>query len=433
MAPVSPGTPPTVYLHIGAPKSGTTFLQGLLWSNAEALSEAGVLLPGGSFAGQVRATRDLRGVEPEEDEPGPGWDGAWDLLADEVKASGQRTAVLSHEVLCSVDAEGAERAVRTLAPCEVHIVYSARDLPGLLPSEWQEYVKHRFHFGFENWLREITGGRRDGGAARWFWRVHDIPEALGRWAPHVPPERVHVLTMPGRDAPRELLWERFAGLLGIDPAVADLTEARANSSLSWTETELLRRVNRAVDEDAPMWLYHRLVTDVLALKVLPGRGEPGRVTLPPDRRAWAEKKAHELVDAIRSAGYDVVGDLDELLPREPVRGDDPGGAPGDAELVDAAAHTVLGLLDRIEMLREEIETLHHERQEQHETSLPKLMARHLSERNRAVWKVRVGYWHLVERLKGIEPPAEPGTDADDAEDTEDAEPGTVLSRRAARR
>lgn len=426
MAVVSGGPPPTVYLHIGAPKSGTTFLQGLLWGNAQALSEAGVFLPGGSFGAQVRATRDLRRLEPEPDEPESGWDGAWDLLADSVRTSGHHTAVISHEVLCAVDAEGAERAVRSLAPCEVHIVYSARDLAGLLPSEWQEYVKHRFHHDFGHWLREVIDGPSDGGAAQWFWRVHDIPEVLGRWTPHVPPERVHVLTMPGPDAPRERLWERFAGLLGIDPAVADLSAARANASLSWAETELLRRLNAAVDEDAPMWLYHRLVTDVLALKVLPGRGEPGRVPLPPDRRAWAGERARGLVEAVRAADYDIVGDLTELLPRErPPEGGT--AAPGDAELLDAAAHTILGLLDRVSMLREEIAELRDERHEQRHTALPKLMARHLSERHQSVWKMRVGYWHLVERLKGIEPPAEP---AEEAEDDAADDPRTLLSRRA---
>ncbi|TDD68430.1 hypothetical protein E1293_36920 [Actinomadura darangshiensis] len=434
MPVVSGGSPPTVYLHIGAPKSGTTFLQGLLWSNAQALSEAGVLLPGGSFGGQVQATRDLRQVEPEPDEPGPSWDGAWDGLADQIKESGHRVAVLSHEVLCAADAAAAGRAVASLAPCEVHVVYSARDLAGLLPSEWQEYVKHRYHFDFEHWLREVVDGPRDGGAAGWFWQVHDIPEVLGRWVPHVPPERVHVLTMPGPDAPRERLWERFAGLLGIDPAVADLTEARANTSLSWTETELLRRVNSAVDMDAPMWLYHRLVTEVLALKVLPGRGEDGRVPLPPERLAWADEKARELVESVRSAGYDVVGDLDELLPAGARQGES-AASPEDAELLDAAAHTILGLLDRIAMLRGEIGTLRQERREQHRTALPKLMARHLSERNEAVWKMRVGYWHLVERLKGIEPTPGPEketeTETDSAPDDDEAgEAGTVLSRRA---
>jgi hypothetical protein len=428
---VSGGPPPAVYLHIGAPKSGTTFLQGLLWSNAEALSEAGVLMPGGSFAAHVGATRDLRRVEPEPDDPGPSWDSAWDLLAEQIKASEHRAAVISHEVMCAVDAEGARRAVESLAPCDVHLVYSARDLAGLLPSEWQEYVKHRFHFGFEHWLREVIDGPRDGGAARWFWQVHDIPEVLGRWAPHVPPERVHVLTMPGPDAPRERLWERFAGILGVDPAVAEVADTRANSSLSWTETELLRRVNSAVDQDAPMWLYHRLVTDVLALKVLPGRGEPGRVPLPPGRRAWAGEKAREFVDAIRSARYDVAGDLDELLPGEPPPQTGPVAAPGDPELLDAAAHTVLGLLDRIEMLREEIGLLRQERQEQHRTALPKLMARHLSERNETVWKMRVGYWHLVERLKGVEPPPEPAVEPEDeASDESGDDTGVLLSRRA---
>lgn len=428
----SGGSPPTVYLHIGAPKSGTTFLQGLLWSNAEALSEAGVFLPGGSFGGQVRATRDLRGLKREPDDPEPDWDGAWDVLADEVKASGHDTAVISHEVLCAVDAGGAERAVRSLAPHEVHIVYSARALAGLLPSEWQEYIKHRFRFDFEHWLHEVIDGPRDVGAAQWFWRVHDIPEVLGRWAPHVPPERVHVLTMPGPDAPRERLWERFAGVLGVDPSAADLSAARANTSLSWTETELLRRINAAVDEDAPMWLYHRLVTDVLALKVLPGRGEPGRVPLPPDRRAWAGDKARELTDAILSAGYDVVGDLSELQSAEPPPPEAPAAVPGDAELLDAADRTILGLLNHIATLRQEVGELRSERHEQRQIPLVKLMARHLSERNRAVWRMRVGYWHLMERLKGIEPPPEPAAEPEDAAADESDEPGAVLSRRIPR-
>lgn len=433
MAVVSGSSPPVVYLHVGAPKSGTTFLQGLLWKNADALSEAGVLLPGGSFAAHVRAARDLRGSVPEPDDPGPGWDGAWDELAEAVTASsGHRAAVISNEVICAVDEEGAGRVVRSLAPCEVHVVYSARDLTGLLPSEWQEYVKHRFHYDFTHWLGEVVDGPRDTGAAWWFWRVHDVSDVLGRWARHVPPERVHVLTVPGSDAPRELLWERFAGLVGFDPAVADPSGARANASLSWTETELLRRVNAAVDEDVPMWRYHRLVTDVLALTVLPGRGAPGRVPLPPEHRVWADAKARERVDAIRSGGYDVVGDLDELLSREPARQPESGPPPGDAELLDAAAHTVLGLLDQVSSLREELTELQRERREQHETALPKLMARHLSERNETVWKMRVGYWHLIEKFKGIEPPPQPEPTDDEADDEADA-PGTVLSSRAAQR
>jgi hypothetical protein len=442
------GTPPTVYLHIGAPKSGTTFLQGVLWNNTAALAEAGVLLPGGSFAAQVRGMRDLRGLEPEPGEPDADWHGAWDGLAAEVRASSARVAVISSEVISAVDPAGAARAVASLAPCEVHLVYSARDIAGLLPSEWQEYVKHRFHYDFDLWLREVVDGPRDQGAAEWFWKVHDIPEVIGRWAPHVPPERVHVLTVPRSGAPRDLLWRRFAALIGIDPDVADLSDVRSNASLSHTETELLRKINNAVGEEAPMWLYHRYVTNLFALEVLPGKGVPGRVGLPPARAEWAGKKAHELVEHIRAAGYDVAGDLDELLPP------DTGGAapaePAAADIADAAAAGIVGLLDRIGALEREIEELrernagqrreldalveemHRQRAEQQQTPLPKLMARELSERNPAVWKMRVGYWHLVERLRGVEQPDE---DAPREEGPEGAEaapeppPVPVLSRR----
>jgi len=419
-----------VFLHIGAPKSGTTFVQGVLWRNAGALYEAGVQLPGGSFAAHVSATRDLRGLVPEEDDPSNDWTGTWDRLVTEITESEAHTAVISNEVICAVDEEQAKRAVESLAPAEVHVIYSVRDLASLLPSEWQEYVKHRFHFDFDHWLREVVDGPRDQAAAQWFWKVHDIPEVLGRWTAVIPPERIHVVTMPRPGSPHDLLWRRFASVIGVDPEVADLTNSRVNASLSWTETELLRRVNHALDPEVPMWLYHRLVTDVLALKVMPGRGAPGRVALPPDRREWAEQEARRLAKSVEEAGYSVTGDLDELLPTPPAEGRGESTPPNEGELLDASTHAILGLLERIAMLREEVGDLNREKAEQRRTALPKVMARHLSERSKAVWKMRVGYWHLMERVRGVEPPM-PELD-ENGDLIEDEDLGPALSTRTLR-
>ena len=44
-----------VFLHIGTPKSGTTYLQSLWWQHRDALAERGLLLPGGSADEQFRA------------------------------------------------------------------------------------------------------------------------------------------------------------------------------------------------------------------------------------------------------------------------------------------------------------------------------------------------------------------------------------------
>jgi hypothetical protein len=52
--------PPRVYLHIGEPKTGTTFLQHALWGNRARLAGQGVLLPGYTRRDHSRASRDLR-------------------------------------------------------------------------------------------------------------------------------------------------------------------------------------------------------------------------------------------------------------------------------------------------------------------------------------------------------------------------------------
>ncbi|NUS49791.1 MAG: hypothetical protein HOQ22_01965, partial [Nocardioidaceae bacterium] len=49
-----------VFLHIGAPKSGTSYLQSTLWRNRALLREHGLLLPG-SRAAHYQAMADLRG------------------------------------------------------------------------------------------------------------------------------------------------------------------------------------------------------------------------------------------------------------------------------------------------------------------------------------------------------------------------------------
>ena len=184
------------------------------------------------------------------------------------------------------------------------------------------------------------------------------------------------------------------------------------SSLSRTETELLRRV--AAPWTRTSWLY-RLVTDVLALKVIRQRRAGSTAARRPP---CLGRESRELVGrSVRQATtWSAPVEHCPAIRRR-------RRTPHRGQAARAAAHTILGLLERISMLRREIGGLQRERQEQRRTALPKLMARHLSERNQAVWKMRVGYWHLVERLKGIEPvppgpavaPADPaGNGGDDA-------------------
>ena len=62
-----------VFLHIGEPKTGTTFLQQVMWSNRAELAAQEVVLPGHHGQDHFRASQDLRGIEKLASDPAGSW------------------------------------------------------------------------------------------------------------------------------------------------------------------------------------------------------------------------------------------------------------------------------------------------------------------------------------------------------------------------
>ncbi len=134
----------TVYLHIGAPKTGTTYLQSRLALNARTLAEHGVHFPSRNLVtspelSQFRAALDLL----DQDWGGaPGHaKGGWAALVRRVgRLDG--TVVISHEILATAEPHQIAKVVHDLRGSELHVVYSARDqgrqLPGGVAGDHQE-------------------------------------------------------------------------------------------------------------------------------------------------------------------------------------------------------------------------------------------------------------------------------------------------------
>jgi hypothetical protein len=339
------GHRPKVVLHIGEPKTGTTFLQQVLWRNRAELSAQGVVLAGHHPQDHYRATQDLHGAPMNPSDPAGSWTGEWDILAGQAKLA-PRVAVISHELFSAADEQAVKRAVTSLQPSEVHVALTVRDMATLLPAEWQETVKHRNARRYRDWLSDIIDTESVSAERRryWFWRVHDTAAILELWSRHVPPERLHVITAAPRSSDPGLLWRRFAGVLGVDPAAADLSRARANASLGLPEIEFLRRMNEALSAEIPDWYYMWRVKEGVAHEALAARPVGERVILPPDRLGWAREYADGLIAGLKGSSYDLVGDLEELRPPEQSRGSvNPADQP--AELVlDAAVQAVAALL-----------------------------------------------------------------------------------------
>lgn len=300
-------------MHIGAPKTGTTYLQDRLGRNVKDLARHGVHVPTrgplvspGLF--HFRAALDLLG----QDWGGPAGhaEGSWEAMAKRVRRL-DGTVVFSHEILAPADPEPIARLKRDLAGSELHIVYSARDLARQAPAGWQESIKQGRRWSFKRYLGKVRSGKP------WFARAFDLPGVLTAWGAGLPPERIHVVTVPQTHAVAadpDLLWRRFCTAFGIDPAWAPRDSDRANASLGAAETQVLRRLNVRLGRTARRESsYDVLVRGMLAQEVLTGRrSQP--ILLPPKWEDWATERGEAWGEWLKGSGVHVVGDPQELLP-----------------------------------------------------------------------------------------------------------------------
>ncbi|MGZ4466127.1 MAG: hypothetical protein ACXVW0_12290 [Nocardioides sp.] len=331
-----------VYLHVGAPKTGTTYLQDRLALNRQELARHGVHYPLGVYASHFRPALDLIG----EDWGGQGAEvvGEWDSLMSRVRRH-DGTVIVSHEILAAAKPEQVRKAMDDLGDVEVHLVYSARDLARQIPAEWQEGVKHRRSPPYARFTRRVQNARRTN-SKLWFWRVQGLPDVLARWSAGLSPERVHLVTVPQSGAPADTLWLRYCAAFGIDPAWAPDQSEAANVSIGAAETTLLRRLNRRLkDTEVGAEAYRKLIRQIVVHETLALRQDMTRVTLPPTMFDWAEEVADEWVEWVEGSGIHVVGDVEDLRPVRPAEGTtwaDPD-RPNRGDMVDAALDAMAAL------------------------------------------------------------------------------------------
>ncbi len=260
-----------------------------------------------------RAALDLRGLsfggydDPETD-------GAWRALAKKALACNTRSVIVSHEVLAAASAEHIQTALKSLQPAQVHVVYGARDLARQIPAVWQESLKNRRKRTYPRFLRAVLN-QQPGQASARFWAAQDAVEVLGRWGKQIPADRIHVVTLPQRSGDSNALWERFCAVLGIDADGFDMDIARTNVSLTTSEAEVLRRLNVILPEDLSWPDYERLVK--ARFNQLADRGYAGqRLRVPNRHREQVLKTSDTVRRQLAEAGYDIVGDLHDLIPAD---------------------------------------------------------------------------------------------------------------------
>jgi hypothetical protein len=326
----------SVYLHVGCPKSGTTYLQRVLDLSAAALGSAGVLVVGKQHVDRVQAALQVR-QDPRWKQLPPGRRDMWGALVDQIRAWQGHSAILSYELFSAATADQAARAIGDLAAYDVHVVITGRDLARSVPSAWQERLK----FGAQVPLEEWTPGK-GASTAEWGWRTTDPSAVAQRWGRDLAPDHVHVVTVPRTSDEPTLLWQRFADACDVSGVEMTFPTDRVNESLGLVESELLRRVNghlRAPLEgsrEKARWLR-----DVLGHRVLAPQGSES-LGMSDTQFLDAERRATRAIERIRTRGYAVHGELDDLAASRP-DGRLPSAAT-DQEVLDSALRTIVDLL-----------------------------------------------------------------------------------------
>jgi hypothetical protein len=301
-------------MHVGVAKTGTTYIQRILYSHRDMLRGAGLLYPGGQPGDQFVASIDLRGLDDEK------FDhfntaGAWDRMAKEVRAF-DGNAVISHETFARASGRQIRRIVDSFDTSDLRIVLTVRDLGRQIPAVWQEGLKNKATGSYEEFLDDIFVNAETR-VHKFFWKPQDIARLVRRWVRHVGRDRITLVTVPPSGAPRDELWTRFARAIDLPDVPITLPPTAANSSLGPAEAELLRHLNASLPADFPWPRYIKTVKRQFAESKLASR-DGGRIVVPPGWHEAVKQRAAEMTAHLERSRVAVIGDLNDLTPSLPV-------------------------------------------------------------------------------------------------------------------
>lgn len=333
----------TTYLHIGLPKTGTTFVQGVLAANSDNFSAHGLTYPGRStdhfLAAQDVIGHVFRG-HPDERTPG-----SWHSLVREVgKARG--SAVISHELFSLATDDAVTRILRDIPTQDVVVVITARDFMRQVPAVWQEDLKN----GKPRTLPDLVALVKDTDGQhvkKGFWAFQDLSVISDRWAKQLGSESITVVTVPATGSAQQLLWERFAAAIDIDPRDVVIPERRKNTSLGAVEAEFLRRLNEELEDDLSWPEYRKFVKHTLVNRVLANYATSVPISLPPEDVAWAVERSQRMAHDIEDRGYRIVGDIADLVSTKPSGSYSAAQGVREKDVTEVGVTAIAGLLQNI--------------------------------------------------------------------------------------
>ncbi len=294
-------------LHVGPPKTASTFVQGAFHAARPALREQGV-----RYAGSRRHSK--RAMHAVLHVP---WNGgpppsirAWQALVRDTHDPEAKRVVLSSEELAKAGPELIRRVVDDLGPDRVYVGMTLRPLVRVLPSTWQQRVQAGLRTPFEAWLEEILHEHDGDPTSIMYWHRHD--RLIARWAQVVGPDRIRAIVLDGSDQGQAL--RVFEALVGLRTGTLRAHRDMTNRSFTWPEAEAVRSLNLAFGRSGVDPRLQRLVRRDMVKKLkredAPQPWPP--VEVPQAALARVLDLQGEIVEGIGAIGVPVTGPVEAL-------------------------------------------------------------------------------------------------------------------------
>ncbi|TNM36251.1 hypothetical protein FHP29_18970 [Nocardioides albidus] len=316
-------------LHIGLPKTGTTALQASFHAARAELAQQGVHYAS-KGPNPLRVARYAAGTAVPADAAGrEALEGRWRRLSAEFRDSRARVTVLSSEAFSGAAPERVDAIAEALG-ADATVVVTLRPVAALLPSHWQQAIRHGATEPLEEWLGHVLDPD------------HPFAAAMGRYAPETllatwgrSFSEDRMVFVCGDPQDRQFNHRTFEALLGIEGVLKQ--QDVANSSPPYAEIELLRHLNLAHGDRG---------SDERWTRVLRRAGRRMGDTPPPGASAerlqlprWAVERINETaqasISALRASGAVVVGDPANLI-------SDPDRHPVDVRSPEAVSLEMAG-------------------------------------------------------------------------------------------
>src|SRR5690625_538425 len=185
-ATTSAGADARLVLHIGTPKTGTTYLQGILAQNRAELAKTGWSYPG-RRVNQQHAVYGICGSDIYYLSDTSQYQVVGERLLARLATPRIPRTLWSAEVLSQLDEGGVKRLLRQTGTPD-KVVITVRGLHALLPSMWQQLLKTGRTETLVEYVDRLDEHRGDRSTQPWIG--YAFGDVVRRWSQHAP---VHVV------------------------------------------------------------------------------------------------------------------------------------------------------------------------------------------------------------------------------------------------